>query len=251
MPVTNFPIATTNSRDELHNGRATNLRGGRIVGFNNRNFAVRKRWLDKWCPAFEEFGAFEGKEVCFRDIDKCDVLIIHGDDRSRLANWVKTARSHCPSVILIVVMTVAMSDTIVNLLCKGADEVFDISTNYLEASAKMERLSSRFFSEQSYKNIINITSEISDEIIRNEVVIKNPTLTQGVLLNSLYCAVNKVVPYSILLRQIGKLRTNSNLGLLKVHISHIRSILGSRWKIVNFTNEGYQLKSLIDLPPEP
>lgn len=217
------------------------MAGCRVIGFGKSDFEARREWIGLWCDPVEEFLASDGHRVALHDSGTFDAVILHGDDIMRIKQWIRSARREIGSKLVMVVLTKSSPIVRAQLLLAGADDVVDTRMHSEEAAARMTNMTARISSSEQEPFGSSISSPRGDELLEKGVVITRPTPSQEVLLEALYAGRGKIVPYWILLKKLGKTCDSQNMRLLKVHICHLRSILGEGVEIRNSTNRGYEL----------
>lgn len=116
----------------------------RIVGLRDRNFTRRLDWIADLFPTGEVF-AYDGLDFrCFAQAGSgFEVLLLHGDDTSRMSAIVRRWRQLLPSKLFLALCSSRSAAKTAVLLNAGADMVFGLDTPHTLASAQVAALLSR------------------------------------------------------------------------------------------------------------
>lgn len=170
------------------------------------------------------------------------LLLIGGDDPAAIEERLQLAREVLPNKVLVAVVNRCNASDIAQLLRCGADDVFRVGMDPLEARARLQGMLRRDKIRNTGQAAV---PEASQQSWQAGALASRYGLsqTEGEMLAVLLSRQDQLVPYSALQfepRDGGEARSRKSL---TVRVHHLRSKIADEWVIHNVRRHGYILKA--------
>lgn len=169
------------------------------------------------------------------------VLLIGGDDATRIEERLQLARPVLPNKTLVAVINRCDARQVAHMLRSGADDVFRVGMDPLEARARLQGLLRR----EQMRSSARPAAPARKSFSQADRLASRYGLSQveAEMLDVLVQRANELVPYADLRLEKAGYARNASLKSLAVRIHHLRWKVGEEWTIRNVRGRGYRLEA--------
>lgn len=168
----------------------------RLLEFPDRTCAARRMWLDQVLLVAQVHKISSSNEVHYAQASKpFKMMLISGDDISRVLRVIRDIRQSLPNKILIPVVSCCVPGNSAHLLNSGADDVFHLGMSKQEAEARLNALNRRlnWRQEADYKHAKNKELALLTEQKIRACLENNVTDQQFAILKVLWNSMNNFI----------------------------------------------------------
>lgn len=225
----------------------------RILGLADKSRSQRLQWLQNVISSLDHRLIREDIELSLAQAEnQFDCLIIHGRDFRRMGQLVRRIHKLMPGKLLACLLDDATSKEAAEMLVGGADIVFSLRMDHVEARARLRsayRRHAGLFDQWLDANVGGGTA-IDPLVLRkaeSEVPFKSLRRRERLIFKALLAKAGQLVTYEELEKVIS-LSMSANIAsckdvrkALKIAISRVRSILPDDLGVSNKSGRGYTL----------
>ena len=225
----------------------------RILGMPDKTRAERLDWL-RYVISSNDHRPLQGDiELSLTQSERqVDCLLLHGRDIRRMKQLVRRIHQLMPWKMLVCLLDDVSSKDIAELLFSGADIVFSLGMDAVEARARLRSAYRRYsglFEDWAVPNVseATMTNRHVSNMIEHGILFKSLRRRDRLIAKLLIARMNQLVTYDQLANLITSV-TSPNLtgcrevqNALKISVSRIRAILPSNLSISNKFGRGYML----------
>lgn len=172
------------------------------------------------------------------------LLLIGGDDPAAIEERLQLAREVLPNKVLVAVVNRCNASDIAQLLRCGADDVFRVGMDPLEARARLQGMLRRDKLRTMGRTPLSDASEQSGEVGRL-MSRYGLSRTEGEMLAVLLTHRDQPVPYAALQSEQQGAGEPRSLKSIAVRVHHLRTKVADDWVIENVRRHGYVLKAAL------
>jgi DNA-binding response OmpR family regulator len=228
------PLSPSPSIDEF--GRV------RIIELADKTARERSEWLSQVINCDQRFSYNESNQAYLCQArNSFDVILISGDDDTRIRAILREFRILLPSKMVVIVLTRYNISKSVSFLKAGAADVFDCSMPACEAICRLNAIIRRIRWSNERQQRID-TDEWAERARIGRFCVADVTPMEKRILYALYEKKHGVVPYYLLASRAKSTASSYNgYKCLHVMIHHLRKKLVSGVEIVNVRGMGYRM----------